>query len=267
MNIHQEINASLQKINNHWYRAQQSLQGISRLDKDILISDLRQLYDLVFELETVPTKANKFQSADQANLRPTEDESLPKPDKIAESKPTGYAPFESKSILAENTLNQDTSGIEPVKVTLEITKEAEAPRGETQVPEDETNDKYFVDNEKPKQNSPHLKHQKSTSDKFQASKTLADIYHKKTDNSIAARMQKNKITDIKTAIDINDKFLFINEIFKGNTDRYNQTIETINNFSQYHEAIEFVEQIKTESKNDNPAAMGIFIELIKRKFQ
>ncbi|MBK8415494.1 MAG: hypothetical protein IPP34_08555 [Bacteroidetes bacterium] len=79
-------------------------------------------------------------------------------------------------------------------------------------------------------------------DKFQGSPTLHDkISHTKEDKSLAGKLQKNPITDLKKAIGINQKFAFINELFDGNSNSYNTAIEKINSFTDHKQAVSFVE--------------------------
>jgi len=51
----------------------------------------------------------------------------------------------------------------------------------------------------------------------------------KEDRSIGARMQQHPISNIKEAIGVNEKFLFINELFNGNIQAYNEAIASLNN--------------------------------------
>ena len=45
--------------------------------------------------------------------------------------------------------------------------------------------------------------------------TLGDLLEKTEDNSLAARLQRKPVSDLISAIGINDKFLFLNELFSG----------------------------------------------------
>ncbi len=76
------------------------------------------------------------------------------------------------------------------------------------------------------------------------------------------------IKDLRKAIGVNDRFLFINELFRGDEAMYERSIKTIQNFSIYAEA-EF--WIKRELKvkigwRDNHPVVKQFDQLIKRRF-
>lgn len=79
-------------------------------------------------------------------------------------------------------------------------------------------------------------------DKFQGSPTLHDkISHTKEDKSLAGKLQKNPIADLKKAIGINQKFAFINELFDGDSNSYNTAIDKINSFTEHQQAVSFIE--------------------------
>lgn len=56
------------------------------------------------------------------------------------------------------------------------------------------------------------------------------------DNSLAAKLGKKKIENLVAAIGINEKFLFTNELFDGNTEQFIKTINELNNLTSFEEA-------------------------------
>ena len=71
---------------------------------------------------------------------------------------------------------------------------------------------------------------------------------------------------LKALITINDKFLFINELFDGNLREYNETIETLNGFKDRRQAAQFVDLISTKNRWD-PQSMAFrkLQELLEKK--
>ena len=57
-----------------------------------------------------------------------------------------------------------------------------------------------------------------------------------------SKLQNKPITDLAKAIGINDKFLFIKELFGGDSDLYNQTIKHLNHFTDLNEAIIYLQE-------------------------
>ncbi|MEI6821527.1 MAG: hypothetical protein WCL51_06305 [Bacteroidota bacterium] len=83
-------------------------------------------------------------------------------------------------------------------------------------------------------------------DKFKKdTKTVIDRLHIETSNkTIGHRHQQHAIQDLKSAIGINEKFLFINELFKGNMKVFNDTIIKLNDFASHTEAEAFLLECK-----------------------
>jgi phage-related minor tail protein len=63
------------------------------------------------------------------------------------------------------------------------------------------------------------------------------------DRSIGARMQQNPISNIKDAIGVNEKFLFINELFNGNIQAYHEAIATLNSMDSVRTAFDYLNQL------------------------
>ncbi len=85
---------------------------------------------------------------------------------------------------------------------------------------------------------------------------------------LSEKLTEAPIKDLKKAIGINDRFLFINELFRGDEAMYERSIKTIQNFSILAEA-EF--WIKRELKvkigwHDNDPAVKQFDQLVRRRF-
>ena len=74
--------------------------------------------------------------------------------------------------------------------------------------------------------------------------------------------------DLKNAIGINDRFLFINELFKGDETMYERSIKTINSFSIYPEAEFWIRrELKIKlSWEDMHEVVKQFDQLVKRRF-
>jgi outer membrane biosynthesis protein TonB len=69
------------------------------------------------------------------------------------------------------------------------------------------------------------------------------IIAQKEDRSIGARLQMTPISSLKEAIGVNEKFLFINELFGGNIQVYNETIARLNSFKDMSEAFSYLNEL------------------------
>lgn len=73
--------------------------------------------------------------------------------------------------------------------------------------------------------------------------------------------------ELKAAISINEKFLFINELFDGNLREYNITIETLNGFSDLRQALEYLDVLRLKNLWESESnAFKRLRELIEQKF-
>jgi hypothetical protein len=77
-------------------------------------------------------------------------------------------------------------------------------------------------------------------------------------------MQSKPIKDLSKAIGVNDKFLFIRELFDGNKEHYHEAIQLLNEIPDYEEAENYLKE--TFDWNWEAPVTKKFIELIKRKF-
>lgn len=88
-----------------------------------------------------------------------------------------------------------------------------------------------------------------------------------TDNSLAGRIQKERLQNIRSAIGINEKFLFVNEIFKGDLSRYNRVIDELNAMQTKQGADTYLMELKIEGQfgNDHQAFEKLK-EIVGRKY-
>lgn len=76
------------------------------------------------------------------------------------------------------------------------------------------------------------------------------------------------VRDLRKAVGINDRFLYINELFRGDENMYDRCIKTINNFNIYPEAEYWISRelkVKLGWDNDNEVVKQ-FDQLVKRRF-
>jgi hypothetical protein len=81
-------------------------------------------------------------------------------------------------------------------------------------------------------------------------------------------LKETPIKDLRKAVGINDRFLFINELFRGDESMYERCIKTINSFNIYAEAEYWITRelkVKLGWSNDNLTVQH-FDQLVKRRF-
>jgi len=93
------------------------------------------------------------------------------------------------------------------------------------------------------------------------------IAARKTDVSISARLQHNPISNLKSAIGINEKFIFVYELFGGNSQVYAQVIDQLNSMPGRGEAIELMEALRREYHWDlENMAFQKLVDMVSRRY-
>jgi hypothetical protein len=98
--------------------------------------------------------------------------------------------------------------------------------------------------------------------------TLNEMLMKETDSTILSIHRKSKIEDLNTAVSINLRYLFINELFKGGADDYNQALVQIERCENLAAARIVVDEHYARKYNWDVAKPEVkeFYELIERRF-
>lgn len=115
---------------------------------------------------------------------------------------------------------------------------------------------------------PTLSHQgKEINDMTVQGESLNDR-HKQGKTELVERLKESPVKDLRKAIGINDRFLFINELFRGDENMYERCIKTINSFNIYAEAEYWISRelkVKLGWKDESKAVQH-FDQLVKRRF-
>lgn len=85
---------------------------------------------------------------------------------------------------------------------------------------------------------------------------------------VAHLLQDTPVKDLRKAIGINDKFVFLNELFNGDDAAYERSIKTINNFHVLQEAEYWINrELKLRlGWNDTAETVQHFYQLVRRRF-
>ncbi len=86
----------------------------------------------------------------------------------------------------------------------------------------------------------------------------------KEDHSLGAILANKKIDDIKQAINIGDRFRFQRELFKGNGEDMNKTLNYINQLATFVEVQAFLQSKYNWAENNESA--DDFYHIVKRRF-
>lgn len=99
-------------------------------------------------------------------------------------------------------------------------------------------------------------------------RSLNDLFNeKREDHSISSQYQHAKVGDLTKAISINDKFIYIKELFHNRGEDFSASIRLLNECSNLEEAFDCLEQLKQkffwDTKTD---AYLSFCDLLRRKY-
>lgn len=104
---------------------------------------------------------------------------------------------------------------------------------------------------------------------LEAQETLGERLQQQEDHSLAARLQHEAaLKDLRTTIGINDKFLLVNELFGGSMEKYNKSIENLNDLKTLNGALIYMNELRIELQwNSSNEAYKKLLELVHRKFE
>ncbi len=99
-------------------------------------------------------------------------------------------------------------------------------------------------------------------------RSLNDLFNEqKKENSLGDKFQQKKVVNLTKAMTINDKFLFIRELFKNKSEEFSRAIQTLNNCHDIEEAFDIMEGLKKQYFWDSTSAAYLSLcDLVRRKF-
>ena len=208
-----------------------SQKRIPHIELDLALAKLRDMYDVLLMIKQSGQESGSAKSPE-------------------ENDPSVFAEKPESSPEAKKKPEQDTSPeAEQKKETGEkiINDTAEQPDSKK-------------DTTVKKEKDPEI-----LSDTFQDKTALLNenLGQSKYNKDYSSFWMTKPLTNLKDAIGLNDKFLFINELFRGDTEKYNQTIEVLNNASNFNEAYNYLmENFNWDMDNELVQNM---LNLIRRK--
>ncbi len=108
---------------------------------------------------------------------------------------------------------------------------------------------------------------KEVNDNTDLSESLNDRL-KQGQTELMEILKEAPVKDLRKAIGINDRFVFINELFRGDENMYERSIRTINNFNIYAEAEYWISRelkVKLGWDSGTPTVLH-FDQLVRRRF-
>lgn len=265
--IKKEISIINEVINEEIEMIFENKGKIPRIELDMLMSNLQKLYEYFYKLQKINEELLIKPEAKNTTSNETDTPEIKeKPklkDKEVEAKIEDSTPITKDVPKAKQTQDVEETPIIEEKDKPEIADTEIVDKVQKEV-------KKFSEakTENKPEKSKKAQREKSTLDLFgESSNTIGDKLRDKKDNSIAASMSHNKISSVKKAIGINEKFLFINELFNGNMQEYNQVLDKLDSMKNMTEAASYIDVLKSKHKWDTEKNPFIqFMDVIKRKY-
>ncbi|HEX8376485.1 MAG TPA: hypothetical protein VF602_01620 [Pedobacter sp.] len=207
--------------------------------------------------------------------RPVESGMVPMVAKVRDEDVVAYAQGEEKTEVEKETIESETQA-DPIKqpelspFTSFFTPEPVAARPE--VIEEPVS--YFAPEDKPKINEEvhSVKVEPSVNNSFEDEQkkapTLNEIISAQRAPIPTTQFNRQPVTDLKSIINLNDKLLFIKDLFNGYSLAYSEAIEIINRFDSFDAADNFL-KTNYSAKNNWAAKQATaekFYELLNRRF-
>ena len=266
--IKEEIKIIIETLSEQYSIIDQHKENIPQIELDIILANIRKLYERVLDLNKINTKETIVQAAEIVPDKKIE-KTEPKPVSDKKSIEISFAEKQDEAVIKQEDVKS-----EPIKA--EHTDTSEIKEVETPEPQRVSTEEKQVRSEKPakagKKDSTDLfsmAEKETLADKFkEVPKSMHDkITTENPDKTLADKIGKSSIANLKNAIGINDKFLFINELFKGDIQEYNKTIDKLNSYTLLDETTGFLDELKAKYNwSEKPEAYQKLEDLIIRKF-
>lgn len=221
---------------------------LSTIERDIILDKLAKAYEMVL-------------TAKSPELEPTAKKEI-KGEVLPEAKVQSNIEFQAdvsgEKPLAETVKGQKT---EIVESDIETTKPAQPEVNREKVIKVNQNTEADQGREQQDRNQTEI-----IAEKYQGKqKSLNEIMGEQSGRvDVSTKLQNKPIADLARAIGINDKFIFIKELFDGDSAKYSETVNQLNSFSDLNDAIIFLQDNFQWSEDSESAAK--FIDLVRRKF-
>lgn len=157
---------------------------------------------------------------------------------------------------------QETIVDAPEEVEITTEKDASGDIGE----HDEEDKEAKLEDDEPPVSNDDLSLNKKLAEK--PSKTINETFEKE-EETVINQHQQGKVGSIMEAISVNNRYMFIKELFEGDSDEFNDAIEDLETCTSFDDAVEML--VQTHAKNldwdMNSNEVKELLKVIFRKFR
>lgn len=217
-----------------------NFESMSRIELDLALEKVRRLYDILFQTNIQERKPDHPASDEiKSQVEPSE---------------TVMIPVEEPQSVPENIIAEPYDTEEPI---------SDEPRHSDEVLAGDAANKDI------EQAIPDLFSGTIASAVRKTDKTVVEkLAEENQAETIADKIGSHKITGLKQAIGINEKFFFINELFQGNMKEYTETLSALDQIEGLQPAKDFLDNLCRKNSWDTEGnAVRKLFEFIERKFK
>lgn len=277
-----KFKTQLDKVNRYYEYIAQDGQ-LSNIERDTMMAYIRNMYELFFE-EEAKTEAPK-EVLKETSVVPkisTETVRATAPPVTVKKRPKLVFTDTPKTEVPKiETKKTEIPKIEVPKEQPEVVKTRiiETPKQETpkvEQPKEESNPKIEVKEivkkePEPKVETPKVEQPKKVASTNEFNEEYEELFLFKEATDISQKLSESPILDLTKALGLNEKFLFINELFGGDAakfkaaiDVFNEPMDSFDKARAYMEK-ELVEQFDWLNKLKKTVAKD-FVKLVRRRY-
>lgn len=271
--IHEEINTTLIQLEEQYSRILTYKDQIPTIEVDLVLKDVRDLYELFINLKTVGELQRRAalsamsQSSEEVAVKPTLIET---PASVEEKQVIESPKVESVKVEVPkvNEVKVEAPKVEE-KPAVDFQKTVEPKAEEKKEPIAQVKP-VVLPSENPPVVAPKVdllqerqkdfvptvrkiefKPEPQTPDNkkeslFDKAASLYDKIAKPGDKTVAGQATRQPVSNIKGSIGINEKFAYLKELFKNNVNDYNEALDKLNNFDSYADAEDYFQELKAK---------------------
>lgn len=256
-------------------------KAVGLLDLDVMMNRTHTIYDKMCSIdlggspEAIDEESliNSFVMATEepmAEEEPTEEEPKPKeepePEEV-EPEPFVEEPEPEEEIRfveeEEDTLVEENEDAYFEEEVEDVEEEKPIEEKPADIPHNTVDDLGFILNFEPSDEE-----ETPIEEENPSVYTTGDEIEMTIPQSLADKYQHDSLNDLRSAIGINDKFLLVNELFGGSMEKYNKSIDNLNDLKTLNGALVYMNELRVELQwNSNNEAYKRLLELVHRKFE
>lgn len=241
------IKLKLEKINS--IIAGMQKDGVSLIEKDILLSELRSIYSDVAELNFDKEASNDLEDNHSESINPNNQPVQ----KVIDEEVINTATLKNEPQLDLETNSESNSENQETENNSESEEPIETPDVKMQVPKRDLFNGSANGTDKKVIGEELGKHKKSLNESF--SNNSSDI---------SSKVRLSPLTDIKSGIGLGDRFLYIRELFNGDNELFENTIKKLNGYTSMEEAVNYLDSNFNWKAED--VTVGTFLNVVKRRY-